>query len=179
MKLLTRSLVAAAALLTMATPVWAKKEPVDLSEFRGAYTGTLSLTISNQATYFGTATVVAAVPKSGRSIVLTTTGVLNANQPLPFSTTFTFGRNGTYLTPSLLLGLEGAGIAETGTYKVRKRALIYNATFASGGTSGITSGKLSVRTRGRKQTLTFTNFLSVPGQTITTTFTVTRKIKKQ
>jgi hypothetical protein len=182
MKAISRLALVASMILGVSVQAQAaKKKPVDLTEFRGNYSGTITLSVSGMLLYSGTANLAIAVPKNGKSATVTTTGALLFNgSGIPFSNTFTFSQGGGYLSQNILLGLEGTGSPETGSYKVNKRQISYFARFISGSTTGSTSGSLSVRPKGRKQTLQFNNTLTADGQSIVYVidFQASRKLKK-
>ena len=179
MKTFFRLTIAALTVLGISTSAQAaKKKPADLSDFRGNYAGTISFVLSGTV-YTGTASVAVTVPKNGRSATITASGALVLGGMLPFSDTFTLARSGAYGNANILLGLEGPGTPEVGTYVARQRVISYQAAFSTGMSSGTTSGKITIRRSGKKQKLTFTNILVPTGQNPTSfTLEVSRKLKK-
>jgi hypothetical protein len=138
--------IAALMLLAAAASTHAaQKKPVDLSVFRGIYHGTVAVTLAGR-TYPGTARVVVAAGKKGRSAIMSISGVFRANgKSFPISNRLTFLRSRNFTERSLTNGFAGASLRVTGRYTAHKHKLAFRAPFAANKMSGFAVGTAAVR----------------------------------
>jgi hypothetical protein len=144
----TKSLILAlVAGLLFSPAAFARKKPVDLSDFAGIYQGTVTLTQQGESLN-GTANVTIQVPKKGTSAtILYTTQIAGT----PFPTTVSLAGNKTASVSDAGVGLAGVNNTHpgSGTFSVHKGKLTF---FVTNSNSSLTC-TAKVRDVGKKRKL--------------------------
>lgn len=132
MKIAMKTLVwVGVAGLFLCSPAFAKKEPLNLSAFKGKYKGTMTL-VGPGGSSSGTAKVIVKVPRNGKSATIdyaaTVSDGMGGSSVLP--TVMTLAANKTMSVTDLGVGIAGTNNAKpgTGAWTQRKRKMTFNAT---------------------------------------------------
>jgi hypothetical protein len=176
---LLKSCALFASLLLAASPAFAKKKPVDLSAFKGNYSGTLVLT-QGPLTAAGTSSVSLAPAKNGKTATLTFQGaVTTGDSTLPVSTSIVLKTNGTSSTSNILIGIAGISIPATGTAHLGKDNFTFAFSIDYSGTPISLSGTGTVKDAGKKRHLTLNLNLAISDTGIAFNSVLTAKAPKK
>ena len=175
------AILAVAAGLLLCPSAFAKKKPLNLSAFKGNYTGTVTY-VTPSGSQTGTATVLITVPKNGKSATISYTAVVSDGMDTSvLPTAITLAANKTLTITDLGVGIAGTNNAHrgTGNWSQRKRTF---ALFATNGDTNFTATGL-VKDKKKKRNLSL-NLVTVdadgsnPYTFITTLVAKLPKVKK-
>jgi hypothetical protein len=169
-----RIIVAAAlALVAITATASAKKAKVDFTPFEGTYTGSYLITANGQS-YFAPVNVKVSVPKSGRVLTLTPSGVLSAGSmsyPIAGSLTLGSGKKAQLANVFFLPTL--AASFGTGTFSGKKKNFKVVIVSQITGQTLVSTGNLAFN--GKSLSLTL---FSAVDSTSTYSVTITAKRKR-
>jgi len=176
---LAKSFSVFASLLLVTSSSFAKDKTVDLSAFKGNYSGTLFAT-EGPSTASGNVTLNVNPAKSGKTIVLNYQGFFSSGSTtMPISSSITLNTKGTSSVSSVLLGLGGVALPGVGTAHFGKRNFTFSATTSFSGTTYQLSGTGTVKDAGKKRKLTL-NFVLIAGsEVVSFNNTLTAKAPKK
>jgi hypothetical protein len=181
MKAILSIFAAGALLLSAGTSAFAKANgsKVTLSDFKGNYTGTVTLSIpGSNITASGPVSLSFKTLKSGKSATVTVNGSVSANgTTLPVSATISL-KNGSYSIDNFVFHLEGGALPGSGSYVRTKRAINFQGTATVNNTTYGFSGGFQTSTKGHKQKIVLTHTVFTSGVTLVTfTIDVARHVK--
>jgi hypothetical protein len=176
---LAKSFSVFASLLLITSPAFAKGKPVDLSAFKGNYSGTLFAT-EGPSTASGNVTLSVNPAKSGKTVTLNYQGFFSTGSTtMPISCSITLTAKGTSSVSSVLLGIGGVALPATGTAHFGKRNFTFAAATSFSGTTYQLSGTGTVKDAGKKRNLSLNLVLLAGSETVTFSNTLTAKAPKK
>jgi hypothetical protein len=179
MKTMLSFLAAVALLLGTGSTTFAKANKATLSNFKGNYSGTVTLSIpGSNVTATGPVSLSFKTPKSGKSATVTVNGSVSANgTTLPVAATISL-KNGVFSIDNVIFStfLPGAFPA-VGSYTHTKKAINFQGNATVNNTPIFFGGAFQTSTKGHKQRITLTDTLSASGTTFSFTFDVSRHVK--
>lgn len=177
MKTISSFLVAMALLLGAGSSTFAKAKgnKVTLSDFKGSYTGMVTLTAQG-VSYTGPVSLVFSAVKSGKSGSVFLNGSISGNGTTAPVTATILLSNGALSTDNFVY-ISGP-YPGTGSYTRTNRAINFQGSATVANTTYPFSGSFQTSTKGHKQKLIFTDVISVgSGMFYTFTFDVSRHVK--
>jgi hypothetical protein len=175
------NLVAATCVaVATATSASAKAKPskTTLADFKGNYTGTISLTLPGVA-FTGPVSLGFNSNKKGTTGSISVSGSTSyMGTTLPVAGSITLAKGAFSIDSFLFNTLTQMPLPASATYTVGKNTITYQGTANAGSDAYPYSGTIQTKTKGRTQTLTYTATLDVSGTPYVYTFTVSRKLKK-
>jgi hypothetical protein len=170
-----KAILAAFLAVALTSTTFAKKSTVDFTPFEGTYSGNYFLTTGGSTSYFATIKFKVSVPKSGKSMTVTPSGILFAeSSAYPFGGSLTFGPGKKVQLLSFVFLPSALPSFGTGSFSGKKNSFSFTtlSSFSGSSTPIFTAGKLTFTKNG----LTLT--LSSPVFSSTYAVTVTAKKKK-
>lgn len=181
MKTISSFLIAAALLLGTGSSTFAKAKgnKVTLSDFKGNYTGTVTLSVPvASVSYTGAVSLVFSATKSGKSGGIAVNGSISANgTTVPVTATIGLS-NGAFSIDNFVFNTLAQGsYPGAGSYSRTNRAINFNGSASVTGNTYPYSGSIQTSTKGHKQRIIFTDSISVSGAVYIFTFDVSRHVK--
>jgi len=157
----------------------AKPSKTTLADFKGSYTGTISLVLPGGVAFSGPVSLSFNANKKGTTGSISMSGSTSyMGSTLPVAASVTLAKGAFSIDNFLFNTLTQMPLPASLTYSVRKNTITYQGTANAGSDTYPYSGTIKIKTKGRTQILTYTATLDAPGTPYVYTFTVTRKLKK-
>ena len=177
--LLSLAVITCVALATSSSAfAKAKKPTTTLADFKGSYRGTVTISVAGLS-YVGSVALGFATNKTGKSGSITINGSLSSGgTTLPVIAVMTLNRGSLTIDNFVFNTITQGAYPGFGSYTVKNKTIQFQGSATVTSITYPFSGSVVTKTKGRKQTLTATDVVSVAGTPYTFTFTVSRHLKK-
>jgi hypothetical protein len=180
-KILNLAVVTCIALATSSS-VFAKAKKATLADFKGSYSGTVSLSANGMPIGSGPLALTFAAKKTGKTGSINTSGSISVGgNSIPVTAAISLNKGAFSIDNFVFNTLAQGSYPGLGSYTVGKKTISFQGSATVSGNPPTTytfSGSIVSKTKGRTQTLTFTTVELISGANYTFVFTVSRHLKK-